>query len=88
MSQIHHTLEARQAEYEFDPLALDQDCGILVWSLLAGGLLWGKHRRDKDATEERHVVEGWDEPPVRDPDKLHDIIEVLVDIAEGCDVSA
>ncbi len=42
---------------------------------------------DKDAEEGRHV-EGWDEPPVRDPDKLYDIIDVLVDISEGHGVSA
>ena len=85
--QIHYTLEARDAEYELVPLSLDQDCGILVWSPLAGGLLSGKYRRDTDATEGRHV-EGWDEPPVRDSDKLYDTIEVLVEIAETHDVSA
>ena len=85
--QIHYTLEAREAEYELVPLALDGDCGILVWSPLAGGLLSGKYRRDKDATEGRHL-EGWDEPPVRDPEKLYDTIEVLVEIAEGRGVSA
>ncbi len=85
--QIHYTLEARDAEYELVPLSLDQDCGILVWSPLAGGLLSGKYRRDEDATEGRHV-EGWDEPPVRDSDKLYDTIEVLVEIAESHSVSA
>ena len=85
--QIHYTLEARDAEYELVPLSLDQDCGILVWSPLAGGLLSGKYRRDKDAAEGRHV-EGWDEPPVRDSEKLYDTIEVLVEIAETHDVSA
>ncbi|MEJ7843169.1 MAG: aldo/keto reductase [Rubrobacter sp.] len=85
--QIHYTLEARDAEYELVPLSLDQDCGILVWSPLAGGLLSGKYRRDKDATEGRHV-EGWDEPPVRDSDKLYNTIEVLVEIAESHSVSA
>src|ERR687898_1075865 len=60
--QIHYTLEAREAEYELVPLAIDQECPILVWSPLAGGLLSGKYRRDRDASEGRHV-EGWDEPP-------------------------
>src|ERR687893_1266588 len=80
--QIHYTLEAREAEYELVPLAIDQDCGILVWSPLAGGLLSGKYRRDEDVSEGRHVS-GWDEPPVRDPDKLYDTIDVLVEIAGG-----
>lgn len=85
--QIHYTLQAREAEYELVPLAVDQGCSILVWSPLAGGLLSGKYRRDRDASEGRHV-EGWDEPPVHDSEKLYDIIDVLVEIAEGRGVSA
>jgi aryl-alcohol dehydrogenase-like predicted oxidoreductase len=85
--QIYYSLESRDAEYELVPLALDQDCGILVWSPLAGGLLSGKYRRDRDASEGRHAS-GWDEPPVRDPEKLYDTIEVLVEIADGHGVSA
>ncbi len=85
--QIHYTLQAREAEYELVPIALDQGCSILVWSPLAGGLLSGKYRRDKAAEEGRHV-EGWDEPPVHNPDKLYDVIDVLVEIADGRGVSA
>jgi aryl-alcohol dehydrogenase-like predicted oxidoreductase len=85
--QIHYTLQAREAEYELVPLAIDQECSILVWSPLAGGLLSGKYRRDQDASEGRHL-EGWDEPPVRDPDKLYDIVDVLVEIARDRGVSA
>jgi aryl-alcohol dehydrogenase-like predicted oxidoreductase len=85
--QIHYTLQAREAEYELVPLAVDQGCFILVWSPLAGGLLSGKYRRDRDAQEGRHV-EGWDEPPVHDTDKLYDIIDVLVEIADDRGVSA
>jgi aryl-alcohol dehydrogenase-like predicted oxidoreductase len=85
--QIHYTLQAREAEYELVPLAVDQGCSILVWSPLAGGLLSGKYRRDRDASEGRHV-EGWDEPPVHDSEKLYDTIDVLVEIAEGRGVSA
>ncbi|HWS80292.1 MAG TPA: aldo/keto reductase, partial [Rubrobacter sp.] len=73
--QIHYTLQAREAEYELVPLAIDQECPILVWSPLAGGLLSGKYRRDSAASEGRHV-EGWDEPPVYDTDKLYDIVDV------------
>ena len=85
--QIHYTLQAREAEYELVPLAIDQECSILVWSPLAGGLLSGKYRRDRDASEGRHVA-GWDEPPVYDTDKLYDIVEVLVEIANDRGVSA
>ena len=85
--QIHYTLQAREAEYELVPLAIDQECSILVWSPLAGGLLSGKYRRDEEAQEGRHL-EGWDEPPVRDTDKLYDVVDVLVEVAEGRGVSA
>jgi aryl-alcohol dehydrogenase-like predicted oxidoreductase len=85
--QIHYTLQAREAEYELVPLAIDQECPILVWSPLAGGLLSGKYRRDRDASEGRHV-EGWDEPPVYATDKLYDTVDVLVELADDRGVSA
>jgi aryl-alcohol dehydrogenase-like predicted oxidoreductase len=43
--QIHYTLQAREAESELLPIAVDQGLGVLVWSPLAGGLLSGKYRR-------------------------------------------
>ena len=81
--QIYYSLQARDAETELVPLAVDQGLGILVWSPLAAGLLSGKYRRGVEPPEgSRHVL-GWDEPPVYDEDKLYDTIDVLVDIAEG-----
>ena len=35
--QIYYSLQAREAEYELIPLAVDQGLGVLVWSPLAGG---------------------------------------------------
>ena len=49
--QIYYSLQAREAEYELVPAALDQGLGILVWSPLAGGLLSGKYRRDAEPEE-------------------------------------
>ncbi|MCR4283154.1 MAG: aldo/keto reductase, partial [Bauldia sp.] len=49
--QIHYTLQAREAEYELVPIALDQGLGILVWSPIAGGLLSGKFRRGTKGPE-------------------------------------
>ena len=51
--QIHYTLQAREAEYELLPVALDQKLAVLVWSPIAGGLLSGKHRRDKTVPRAR-----------------------------------
>jgi aryl-alcohol dehydrogenase-like predicted oxidoreductase len=80
--QIYYSLEARDAEFELVPLSVDQGLGILVWSPLAGGLLSGKYRRDASPSgNTRHVSGEWDEPPVRDRERLYDTIEVLVDVA-------
>src|SRR5271157_5332492 len=46
--QIYYSLLDRDAEYELIPLAIDQQMGILTWSPLAGGLLSGKYRRNKN----------------------------------------
>jgi aryl-alcohol dehydrogenase-like predicted oxidoreductase len=80
--QIHYTLQAREAEYELVPISIDQGLGLLVWSPLAGGLLSGKYRRGEQGPETSRLLSGWDEPPVRDQDKLYDIVEVLVELAE------
>jgi len=80
--QVYYSLEARDAEYELVPLAVDQGLGILVWSPLAGGLLSGKYRRAGSPESGTRQVSGtWSEPPVRDQEKLYDTVEVLVDIA-------
>jgi aryl-alcohol dehydrogenase-like predicted oxidoreductase len=81
--QIHYTLQAREAEYELVPASIDQGLGILVWSPLAGGLLSGKYRRGQAAPEQSRLLAGWDEPPVRDQEKLYDIVEVIVDVAKN-----
>lgn len=84
--QIHYTLEAREAEYELVPVSIDQGLGILVWSPIAGGLLSGKHRRDSSPESARQIA-GWGEPPIRDPERLWRIIDVLAAIADGRGVS-
>jgi aryl-alcohol dehydrogenase-like predicted oxidoreductase len=86
--QVYYALEARDAEYELVPLSLDQGLGVLVWSPLAGGLLSGKYRRNASPAEGTRQVSGtWNEPPVRNQEKLYDTIEVLVDIAGAHEAS-
>jgi aryl-alcohol dehydrogenase-like predicted oxidoreductase len=85
--QIYYSLQAREAEYELVPAAVDQGLGILVWSPLAGGLLTGKYRRDHPDPEVGRQLTDWDEPPVRDQEQLYDIVELLVEIAEGRGIS-
>jgi aryl-alcohol dehydrogenase-like predicted oxidoreductase len=81
-NQIYYSLESRDAEYELVPVSVDQGLGILVWSPLAGGLLSGKYRRDRQPEDGRQLTE-WSEPPVRDKDKLYDTIDTLVDVASA-----
>jgi aryl-alcohol dehydrogenase-like predicted oxidoreductase len=85
--QIHYTLQAREAEYELVPIAIDQGIGVLVWSPLAAGLLSGKYRRGEPGPAGSRLLSGWDEPPVRDQDKLYDIVDVVVAVAKDRGVS-
>ncbi len=84
--QIHYTLQAREAEYELLPIAVDQG-RVLVWSPLAGGLLSGQHRRNKAAPAGTRQFSGWTEPPVRDENALWAIVDELVAIGEAHGVS-
>jgi aryl-alcohol dehydrogenase-like predicted oxidoreductase len=85
--QVYLSLQERSAEYEIVPSAIDQGLGLLVWSPLAGGLLSGKYRRGEPPPPgSRHASE-WDEPPVYDEEKLHDTVDVLIQIAGSHGVS-
>ena len=86
--QIHYTLEAREAEYELLPISVDQGLGVLVWSPLAAGLLTGKHRRGQAAPAGSRQANGWTEPPIRDAEKLWNIVDALVDIGDARGISA
>jgi aryl-alcohol dehydrogenase-like predicted oxidoreductase len=86
--QIYYSLQARDAEYELIPAAVDQGLGVLVWSPLAGGLMSGNYRRDRQPPAGSRQLTEWNEPPVRDQDAVHETVDVLVAIAEGHGVSA
>jgi aryl-alcohol dehydrogenase-like predicted oxidoreductase len=86
--QIHYTLEAREAEYELLPISVDQGLGVLVWSPLAGGLLSGKHRKNQKAPAGTRQLAGWDEPPIRDEERLWRIVDTLVEVGKAHNVSA
>jgi aryl-alcohol dehydrogenase-like predicted oxidoreductase len=86
--QIYYSLQARDAEYELIPAAIDRGLGVLVWSPLAGGLLTGKYRRDQRPSSGSRQLTDWNEPPVYDQEKLYDIVDVLISVAEEHRVSA
>lgn len=86
-SQIYYSLECRDAEYELIPAAIDSGAGVLVWSPLAGGRLTGKYRRDRPAPEGARGASKTTDPfPIRDADRLYDVVDALVEIADarGC----
>jgi aryl-alcohol dehydrogenase-like predicted oxidoreductase len=86
--QIYYSLQAREAEYELVPLALEEGVGIIVWSPLAGGLLSGKYRRGHATPENGRRLTDWDEPPVRNSEQTYDVIEALIEIGAEHDASA
>ena len=86
--QIYYSLQARDAEYELIPAAVDQGLGVLVWSPLAGGLLSGKYRRGQQPPAGSRQLTDWNEPPVHDQERLYDTVEVLVSIGQDRGVSA
>ncbi|MES1926222.1 aldo/keto reductase [Salinisphaera sp. T31B1] len=86
--QIHYTPQAREAEYELMPAAVDAGLGTMIWSPLAGGLLSGKYRRDREQPEGTRFADGWNEPPISNETRLFDIIETLVEVGEAHGVSA
>ncbi len=86
--QIHYTLEAREAENELLPIGIDQGLGALIWSPLAGGLLSGKYTRNTQTQTGTRFAEGWNEPPIKDWDRLWNIVDVLKKIAAQKNVSA
>jgi aryl-alcohol dehydrogenase-like predicted oxidoreductase len=85
--QIYYSLQAREAEYELLPIAVDQGVGILVWSPIAGGLLTGKYRRGQPTPEGTRHVQNWGEPPIRNEAQFYDTVEVLVAIGAERGVS-
>ena len=59
---------------------------MMVWSPLAAGLLSGAFRRDAKPADSRQAA-GWSEPPIRDENRLWNIVDTLVDIAGKREVS-
>ena len=82
--QINYSLLARDAEHELIPLGLDQGVGVMAWSPLHYGLLTGKFRRDARPSETR--LNQLEAPGTIDQERLHRVIDVLVEIAAQRDV--
>lgn len=84
--QIYYTPEAREAEYELLPMALDQGIATLVWGPLGEGLLTGKVRRGHKTPSGTRQGNDWPEPYVHDQERAYGIIEALIEVGQrhGC----
>ncbi len=85
--QGYYSILARELEYEFVPLCLDQGLGILAWSPLAGGYLTGKYQPGAPANEvTRRAAMG--DPGVIDDARGQKVVAVLQSVAHEQGVSA
>jgi aryl-alcohol dehydrogenase-like predicted oxidoreductase len=78
--QGYYSILARELEYEFVPLCLDQGLCILAWSPLAGGYLTGKYQPGEptDATTRRAAM---GDPGVIDDTRGQKIVAALQSVA-------
>lgn len=80
--QGYYSLIGRDYEQELMPLIKDQGLGLMVWSPLGWGRLTGKLKKDGTAAQGRIQSGGSvGGPPVAD-EYLHNVLDVLKQIAE------
>ena len=84
--QGYYSILARELEYEFVPLCLDQGLGILAWSPLAGGYLTGKYRPGQpDPPNTRRGAMG--DPGTIDEERGQRVVAALASVANEREVS-
>jgi aryl-alcohol dehydrogenase-like predicted oxidoreductase len=84
--QVNYSLVSRDVEHEIIPLALEEGCGLMVWSPLHAGLLTGKFRRDtpRPAVARLNDLDVFDNV---DYERVYRIVDVLDAIAKARSVS-
>ncbi len=85
--QYFYAAANRDVEQELIPLALEEQLGFMPWSPLAGGFLSGKFTRNQTSTGGQSRRDSFDFPVI-DKEKAYDIIDVLIRLGEGYNVSA
>ncbi|MGV8872823.1 MAG: aldo/keto reductase [Rhodococcus sp. (in: high G+C Gram-positive bacteria)] len=80
-NQVYYSLQDRTVEHGIVQAGLDRGVGTVVYSALAGGLLSGRYRRGVASSSGRHAS-AWDEPPVHDWNRVYDIVDALIAIAD------
>jgi aryl-alcohol dehydrogenase-like predicted oxidoreductase len=73
------SIATRDIERDVVPLARAEGVGIMAWGALLGGILTGKYHRDGSSDEAGR--RGGAIPAGLDKDKVHDIVDVMRDVA-------
>ncbi|MGO1673118.1 MAG: aldo/keto reductase [Canibacter sp.] len=81
--QLYFSMLNREAEHELLPEATKRGISNVIWSPLAQGILTGKYRRNEPWPESGRHNDGWNEPPIADWEPVFDLVEALVEVAEG-----
>jgi aryl-alcohol dehydrogenase-like predicted oxidoreductase len=79
------SIATREIEGELVPFCRSEGVGIMAFGALLAGVLTGKYRRDGSSDEPGRF--GGKVPPPLSHDKVHDIIDVMREIAEPHGVS-
>jgi aryl-alcohol dehydrogenase-like predicted oxidoreductase len=84
--QAYYSLAGRDLERDIVPLLESEKTGLLVWSPLAGGILSGKFtRKNQKPQESRRSTFDF---PIVNKDRVWNIVDVLLPIANAHNVSA
>ncbi len=83
--QAYYSLLNREFEWELMPVGIDQKVSTIVWSPLSSGQLSGKFRRGQPIPESSRISQGGEHGPATNFDRLHNIVDVLDEIAKELD---
>ncbi|WP_259066146.1 aldo/keto reductase [Mucilaginibacter sp. X4EP1] len=80
--QAYYSLLNREFEWELMPVGIDQNVSTIVWSPLSSGQLSGKFRRGQPVPESSRISQGGEHGPATNFDRLHNIVDVLEEVAK------
>jgi aryl-alcohol dehydrogenase-like predicted oxidoreductase len=83
--ECNWSIATREIEREIVPLARSEGVGVMAWGALLGGVLTGKYRRDGSSDEPGRF--GGKVGPLLDAEKVHDIVDVMREVAQAHDVT-
>jgi len=84
--QAEYSLIVRSTEWELLPLCREEGVGFLAWSLVAGGWLTGKYRRNQSPPPNSRVgrKDRWDDQPgQRESELTWRVINSLIEIGKS-----